>query len=629
MRYLVLLLIFLGWAHARDHSLYMPLNIQKAYANGTRSYDGQPGPSYWVNHAAYRIDVRFTPDTRTISGSETIEYFNESPDTLRKLVLRLYQDNRRFGAQRDWPVAKEDLHDGEQISLLKINDQTIPTENNNAVRRAGTNMIVRLDQPLPPRQSIQIAVNWQYVVSHISNIRNGCYDSTSCFIGYWYPQVAVYDDIDGWDQYNYTGLQEFYNDFSDFDVRITVPNHFVVWATGLLQNPEQVFPEKILDRYRQAKTSDQINHIITEQDYREGAVTKTDRPTNTWYFKARQVPDFAFALSDHYLWDLTSLRVEKDRRVLIGAAFKKESKDFFDVCRIARASIDYYSTTLPGVPFPFPALTVFNGHGGMEYPMMVNDGSAQRRASTVHVTSHEIAHSYFPFYMGINERKYAWMDEGWATMLPFELQHRLAEEYDPIARTVHRYESVAGSEFDLPMFVPTIVYGSNAFRPSYRNEAYNRSGMAYYLLQRLMGKEKFRQALQEYVRRWHGRHPIPYDFFFTFDQVYGQDLSWFWKPWFFEFGFPDLAIKDVMMNHDGANILIEKIGRLPVPVELNVTFADSTTKQISRGIEVWRSGVSGISLNLPGHKKILSVQLGSDHIPDANKENNYFSVNKK
>ncbi len=629
MRYLVLLLIFLGWTQARDHSLYVPLNIQKAYANGTRSYDGQPGPSYWVNHAAYQIDVHFTPDTRTISGSETIEYFNESPDTLRKLVLRLYQNNRRFGAQRDWPVAKEDLHDGEQISLLKINDQTIPTENNNAVRRAGTNMIVRLDQPLPPRQSIQIAVNWQYVVSHISNIRNGCYDSTSCFIGYWYPQVAVYDDIDGWDQYNYTGLQEFYNDFSDFDVRITVPNHFAVWATGLLQNPEQVFPEKILDRYRQAKTSDQINHIITEQDYREGPVIKTDRPTNTWHFKARQVPDFAFALSDHYLWDLTSLQVEKDRRVLIGAAFKKESKDFFDVCRIARASIDYYSTTLPGVPFPFPALTVFNGRGGMEYPMMVNDGSAQRRASTVHVTSHEIAHSYFPFYMGINERKYAWMDEGWATMLPFELQHRLAEEYDPIARTVHRYEAVAGSEFDLPMFVPTIVYGSNAFRPSYRNEAYNRSGMAYYLLQRLMGKEKFRQALQEYVRRWHGRHPIPYDFFFTFDQVYGQNLSWFWKPWFFDFGFPDLAIKDVMMNQDGATILIEKIGRLPVPVELNVTFADSTTKQISRGIEVWRSGVSGISLNLPGHKKILSVQLGSDHIPDANKENNYFSVNKK
>ncbi len=626
MRHVFLFLILSGFIFAQKSSLYIPLDLQKAYENKTRSFDGRPGPNYWTNHARYQIRVKLEPRSRTVTGNASIWYFNESPDTLNQIILRLYQDNRKFGMPRDWPIAKEDLHDGVKISLLKVNEQAIQTEDNEGIQRSGTNMSIQLEQPLLPGKQLQMEIHWQYMVSHLSNIRNGAYDSTSFFIGYWYPQVAVYDDINGWDRYNYTGLQEFYNDANDFDVEITVPQGFIVWATGRLQNPKDVLNKKILKRYRQALSSDEIIHVITAEDYQNGTVSQKDRSFKTWHFKAQQVPDFAFATSDHYLWDLTSLEVEKNRRVLIGAAYKKESNDFYKVCGIARASVDYYSRKLPGVPFPYPSLTVFNGHGGMEYPMMVNDGSAQRWASTVHVTSHEIAHTYFPFYMGTNERKYAWMDEGWATMLPFELQHNLAIEYDPIARTIRRYERVAGTEFDLPMFVPTIVYGHNAYRPTYRNEAYNRSGTAYYLLKKLMGKIKFKQALQEYIRLWHDKHPILYDFFFTFDRVYGQDLSWFWKPWFFGYGYPDLAIKDVFSDQKESTILIDRLGKLPVPVEVTVTFADSTQKHLSRNIDVWRTGLKGISLKVPANKKIISVELGNAHIPDADRTNNYLKV---
>ena len=292
---------------------------------------------------------------------------------------------------------------------------------------------------------------------------------------------------------------------------------------------------------------------------------------------------------------------------------------------IARASIRYFSSELPGVAFPYPRLTVFNGGGGMEFPMMVNDGSSNRRSGTVHVTSHEIAHSYFPFYMGTNERKYAWMDEGWATMLPDVIQNRLAPDYDPINRTMKRFTEVSGTELDIPMIVPSIVYGSNVYRPSYRNAAYSRPGAAYLMLQNVLGEKRFAKALQEYIRRWHHKHPIPYDFFFTFDDVTGQDLSWFWKPWFFEFGYPDLGLKEIRGTKTGTDIIIEKIGLLPVPIHLEMETEDGETLTVDKSAAVWKDGRTEFGLHLDLVKKLKRVRLGSSHIPDVNPENNLNS----
>ncbi len=604
----------------------MPLNIQKAYGKQTRSWDGKPGPRYWQNHSVYQIDVRFHPEKRLIEGKEQIIYYNESPDTLTEVVLRLYQDFFKKGNARDWSIGNTDLHNGVQLRAISVNDSILDLKaQKNPVKRNGTNIFIPLSQPLLSGGRLHVSVSWSVTISDSVNMRMGTYDSTSFFIGYWYPQIAVYDDIDGWDRFNFTGMQEFYNDPSDFHVRITVPAGFTVWATGVLQNADKLFSDEILARYKFAQKSDSIVHIIRAEDIKKQAILQ-HADSAVWVYKARRVPDFAFALSDHYLWDASSLIVDQEtgRRVFIGAAYIESSSDFKEVASIARKAIEYFSTEMPGVPYPYPEMTVFNGKGGMEYPMMVNDGSAPKRSGTVHLTSHEIAHTYFPFYMGTNERKYAWMDEGWAVMLPFEFQHRIEESYDPVARNTATYAHYAGHERELDMMTPSIVFGSNAFRPTYRTHAYNRPAAAYYFLQDLLGDSLFSVAIKEYIHRWHYKHPIPYDFFFTFDQVAGEDLSWYWKPWFFEKGYPDLAIKDVFEQEGTFQVLIHRNGNIPVPVNLVISYEDGSNENIYKTVRVWQNGNKGLTIKLKNGKSIKRIELGSKHIPDVNSENNVY-----
>jgi len=623
LKYFILLSIFL-LISCGLYAQSIPLNMQDAYEQGTRSYDGKPGINYWTNHADYSIKVSLDPESRLVSGKAVITYYNNSPDTLRQIVLRLYPDLFRKGGVRDWPVDPVDLHEGVKIDHLSINAvvQNLDSDDNNISRR-GTNMVLHLNAPLSPADQLIIGINWNFNLPDVTPFRMGKYDSSSFFVAYWYPQIAVYDDIDGWDQYNYGGLQEFYNDANNFDVQITVPENFVVWATGVLQNPKNLLPEPLFQRYRKALQSDSTIHILDSTEVKQKKFLINPKK-QSWHFKAKDVPDFAFATSDHYLWDMNSLIVDSttNRRATVHAAYKKESWDFYEVADISRASIHYFSTGLPAVPFPYPELTVFNGRGGMEFPMMVNDGSAQRRSGTVHVTSHEIAHTYFPFYTGTNERKYAWMDEGWATMLPFVIQKRLEPSYDPIARNINRYVAVAGHEFDIPMVVLSIVYGPNAYRPSYRNAAYDRPGVAYLMLQNAMGEELFLKAMQKFIGRWHYKHPIPNDFFYTFNDVAGEDLSWFWKPWFFEFGYPDLGIKEISETKSGTEIIIEKIGSHPIPVFLEIEMSDGHKIVIEKSAAIWKTGNTEITvpLNYPG--RITNIILGNKHIPDINHENN-------
>lgn len=607
-------------------TLYMPLNLKKAYENGTRSFSGKPGPDYWINHSDYQIEARLDPPTRKLSGREIITYFNNSPDSLKQIVIRLYQDFFQKGNARNWPIDPVDIHDGVEIELLEVDGNKIDLEAEEAqFSRSGTNLILNLTNPLAPQSNIILKINWNFIISSSVNLRMGTYDSTSFFIGLWYPQIAVYDDIDGWDRYSYQGIQEFYNDHSNFDVKITMPAGFMVWATGILQNPSELFSEFYLQRYNEAQHSDTVIRIITAEDLQKGEIL-TNADSATWHFKAANVPDFAFGTSDHYLWDASSLVIDEknDRRVFIAAAYKEESEDFYEVSRIARQSIHYFSTKLPGIPFPYPEMTVFNGRGGMEFPMMCNDGSASRRSSTVHLTSHEIFHTYFPFFMGTNERKYAWMDEGWATALPFELQHMLEPSYDPITRNSKSYSRTAGHELEIPPMIPSIVVGGNTFRPSYRTAAYNRPGAAYWILKDVLGDSLFTTALREFINRWHYKHPVPYDFFFTFNEIAGENLDWFWKPWFFESGYPDLGIKDVFEQKDGYHVIIERIGSIPVPVKITITYIDDSSETIYRTAKVWQNKNRGLTIKTGSDKEIKSIELGDSQIPDVNSDNNIF-----
>jgi hypothetical protein len=408
---------------AQNSDFYMPLNIKQAYTNKTRSFDGNPGPDYWQNKADYKIHVNLEPHKGILIGTEEIQYFNNSPDSLWELVIHLFPNIYKKGNSREFNIDFTDAGEGVILNEILLNDRPIDiTDTGCWIEYLHNDILLNLEKPLYPGEKIEITISWQYTVNKKSHMRTGMVDSTSYFIAYFFPRLAVYDDIDGWNYHKYSGISEFYNDFGSFNVSITVPGNYIVWATGSLQNGEEILTDTYYKRFQAAQTSDSTIHIIDSTECLVDIKT-TSVKSNIWQFKANNVNDFAFAISDHYLWDATSLVVDEKsgRRVLIEAAYNKNSKDFYEVATIARQSIHYMSTVFPGIPFPFPNQTIFNGLDEMEYPMMVNDKSVANKSYLLKLTSHEISHAYFPFYMGINETKYGWMDESWACFIEYQI----------------------------------------------------------------------------------------------------------------------------------------------------------------------------------------------------------------
>ena len=605
---------------AQYSTIPVPLNIRMAVEKGTRTLDGKPGVNYWQNSSDYNIKAELDPASRKITGKESITYTNNSPDSLNHIVIRLYQDIFKKGNMRDFEINPEDINNGVDIQNILINNSDMIHNS----RRAGTNLIIPLTSPVAPKSKIELSFTWSFVISKYSNIRMGTYDSTTFFVSYWYPQIAVYDDIDRWDIQNYAGTTEMYNDFNNYNVELTVPKGFIIWATGVLQNPDDVFSKETNEKYKKAYNSFDVVNIITANDYKKGLVTK-DSDKLHYKVIASNVPDFAFATSDHYLWDGGSAVVDKkdSRKTFIDAAYNEKSKDFYNVTLIARNTIESLSTHIPGVPYPYPQMTVFNGNGGMEYPMMVNDGSDTTLQSTVHLTSHEISHTYFPFYMGINERKYAWMDEGWATMLPFDFQTSAAPGYDPRALNAFGLSDAAGKEND----IPPIVLSYDLRNPSYRTASYRRPGAAYEFLRGILGDTLFETCLHKFMSEWNGKHPLPYDFFFSFDKTSGQNLSWYFKPWFFEMKYPDLSIELINVSETKANVKVVNIGGQPLPVIIKVSYADGQQEEVyNASAKIWEKGDNSLDINLKLKKKMSKINLGTKQIPDVNLKDNVVII---
>lgn len=632
---IVLLLLFLSAAqditNAQNKSLYVPLNIKKSIDNGVRSNNGNPGPNYWINHSDYNIDAELFPDSSYLKGNEDITYYNESPDTLNRIVIRLYQDIMKKGGAREFPFGDSpDLTDGVNLDLLVVDDDTIDVgTNQRTVRgsflRTATNLIVYLKAPLPPGKSLNISAAWSFHIPEQIQVRMGNYGDGDFFIAYWYPQIAVYDDIDGWDMVDYTGQVEFYNDFSNYNFNITLPDKYVVWAVGELQNADKVFQENVLGKIEKARHSDNVINVISPEDYINGKVTKKNGK-NTWHFKAEKVSDVSFCLSDNYVWDAASVQVDKTgRRVLTNAVYQDSTIHFNEAAKFARKTIEYLSSVLPGYPYPYSHSTTFCNKqrgGGMETPMMANDGAPEDRGRSIEVISHEIAHTLMPFYMGINERKYAWMDEGWASFFPTEIVDGFDSEYHYKEKEVSRYEKQSGNEDELPMITPSF-----SFKGSYGGLSfYQKPATFYYQIEDLLGRDMFKKCLLEYMKRWHNKHPIPMDFFNTFSDVSGEDLSWFINPWFYEYGYPDLSLEKVKQKQDGITIIVNKLGNIPTSVKLTLIYEDSTSETITRSAREWKDGKKVLELNLTRDKKVSEVKLGSPEIPDRDRKNNKVKI---
>ncbi len=618
---LIILFVYGSTAYAQQE--YIPRNIQDAYDKGTRSLDGAPGPNYWQNSSDYTIKADFNPSNRLLTGKEKIVYHNDSPDTLNRIVLRLYQNINKCSAARNFPLSDELISDGMVIEKIAINGKEQDLSDKGRFGTAGTLFIINVkENPVKPHSDITLNIDWNFTMPPGESIRMGMYDSTSALIGYWYPQVSVYDDLDGWDMIPYTGIQEFYNDFANYDVELTVPNDFGVWGTGVLQNPEEVFSKEYLERYKTALTSDSVINIISKDDLGK-AVFNHSKSLITWKYKAENITDVVYGTSDHYLWDGLSLEVEPGRRVYIAAVYKKESQDFYGAADIARQCIDYFSTEMPAVPFPFPSFTVFNGSGGMEFPMLINDGSMESYRSTIGLTSHESAHQYFPFYMGTNEQKYAWMDEGWAVFLPADLELKLLNDRRRIEREAENFSIYAGTENDIPLFVTT---DNMSYRP-YRMASYTRPGLSYLFLREVLGDVKFKNALQTYMNKWQRKHPMPFDYFFSFNKSADSDLMWFWKSWYFSRDYADLGIKNVVLGGNNISVEVERKGQVPVPVVVSFIYSDGSRDSINKPVPVWEKNNS-IKLEFHPVKPVTRIILGELYIPDSNPADNTYEVER-
>ncbi|XHR95623.1 M1 family metallopeptidase [Mucilaginibacter sp. UC70_90] len=600
-----------------QQSLPIAVNLQKTYTKATRTTTGAPGKNYWQNTADYKIKVNFDPKTRLLSGTVGIDYVNNSPDTLKRVQFKLYPNLYKKGSVRQMQVSAADLTDGVHIKSLSIDNKTPDSAKTRRIN--GTNMTQRVS-PIAPKQKVHFDISYAYTLNKGSHIRTGQVDTGAFFIAYFFPRVAVYDDIDGWNDYPYVGAQEFYNDFCHFSAEITIPGDYKVWATGDLKNAGDVYDSRIVKRIADAGTSDKVTDIITEDDIKAGNITKNN-PTNTWKFEADSVTDFVFAASNHYLWKASSLVVDPKtgRRTRVDAVFNEKHKDYYAVVDYARKTVEVMSYKFPKWPYPYPHETVFDGLDQMEYPMMVNDNPLEDKADAIELTDHEIFHTMFPFYMGINETKYGWMDEGWATigewLVSPEIDPSIVDPYGVAA-----VEQSAGHEVDVPVMTLTpMLTGPAGF-----TDSYPKPGLGYLYVKDLLGDELFTKALHYYIAQWHGKHPMPYDFFNCMNTGSGMNLNWFWKAWFFDNGVTDLAISKVTNAGQNYSAVITKVGSKPIPVNLTVYYTDGTTQLVHKSIAVWVAGNKTTTVNFAAKKAVKKLVLGTTYDPDSNKKDNVW-----
>ncbi|MEO0899332.1 MAG: M1 family metallopeptidase [Bacteroidota bacterium] len=599
----------------------LPENTQfdQAVAKGTRTMTGVPGEKYFVNKASYKIKANFEPRDRMLKVKCHISYKNNSPDPLDEIVIRSLQNYYRPKTPRDERLREAEMTNGMEFSSIIIDGKELTTDL--PYDETTTNLIFPLSAPLASGDSIEMDFSYECQITSSGVQRMGKYEDDAFFIAYWYPQVAVYDDLFGWDKIPYKGMVEFYQSQGEFDVEISLPKGFMCWGTGMLQNPDEVLNEKILNRYKEAMNSEEVVRIIGADDYGIGNLVTKDHDSLVWKYSVRGVPDFAFAVSDYYYWDGSSLTIDQPgREVFVDACYNPKARDFVSVALFAREAIEDLSTEIPGIPYPYEAMTVFNGDlgsgGGMEFPMIVNDGSSYSLGSAFRLTYHEIAHTYFPFLMGINERRFAWMDEGWASFLPADLVKEKGFENYPMSSNVSYYERFSGTRGMVPLMQESYTVGGFP----YYIQAYFHSSTAYHMLRNLMGDEKFVEALQTYIRRWRGKHPHPYDFFHTFEDVYGEELGWFWRPWFFDTKAADLKLLNPKIKKKKVSLTVKNIGQVPVPIHLVYVFKDGTEEVERISPAVWKEGNETYSLNRKFSKILKTVKLGARDIPD--KKNN-------
>jgi hypothetical protein len=603
---------------AREVSPFRPLDLPAP--NDYRAADGRPGPEYWQQRVDYKIEATLDPETNVLSGTERITYTNNSPMALPYLWLHLEQNicaPNSIANTLDQPplVFGEAVFDFScqgfegGVTLGRIESDGRPLDH----QLYGVTMRIDLPEPLASGAIIEFEIDWSSPMPEYGAARMGR-DGELYEIAWWYPRLAVYDDVKGWNHEPYIGAGEFYLEYGAFDVELTVPARFVVVATGELQNPEDVLTATQRERLARAMATNQPVAVITADE----AGTSATRPTTdgmlTWHFAADSVRGFAFAMAPNFRWDATSWD-----GISIQTLYRPEATLWEEGIRMAEQTIRHFSEKWYRYPYPH-ATTVEGPIAGMEYPMLTFVPPGANREELQWVLMHELGHEWFPMIVGSNERLHPWMDEGFNTFIDSYGQ----EEYfagtvygDTLGQTpLHEYDIHALPGVERPMGLRPVEQ-TDLFWIAYRKPTL----MLRLLREEVVGAERFDRAFRAYTDAWAFKHPTPADFFRMMRDGSGMDLDWFWRDWIYSTARLDHAIADIQSSDDGTEIVIENRGDMEMPVELELTYGDGTTERIKLPVEMWNQGDMFVYRVAAG-REVTSARLDPRGVyPDVDRGN--------
>jgi peptidase M1-like protein len=600
------------WRTVDDDLFMLPQRGSWPGPNRYRSADGSPGPDYWQQRADYTIAAELDTAAKQISGTVRIRYSNNSPDTLRFVWLQLDQNLYR-AASKGAALYPADSRWGVRGFLGGFNLSDVTADGRAAALHVDDTMMrLALNRPLPPGGRTTIAMSFAFLVPEYGSDRMAR-DGSFYEIAQWYPRMAVYDDVRGWNIEPYLGQGEFYLEYGDIDYSITVPAGYVVAGSGVLDNPEQVLTADQRRRLAVAARSDTVVRIIPPAE----AMARPTPGTKTWRFTARNVRDVAWAAAPDFRWDATSWK----GIVTQAYYYPKANKAWESAAEQTQWSIRTYSELFFEYPYP-QATSVAGPVGGMEYPMfvMVHRGTDDP-ASIFGTIDHEHGHEWFPMIVGSNERLYAWQDEGFNTYINSFSNERRYSGREAWSAYLRNWKSIVERGIDSPlMTAPDNVHPSALGAVGYRKPA----AVMLMLRNHVLGPELFDTAFHEYTRKWAFKHPTPADFFRTIESYAGGDLSWYWRAFFYGNDVLDIGVTGVTQGDTSqslATVGLIRTTSVPFPVRLRVRYADGSTEDFRLPEKIWARG-DEFAATLPVRGRVTGVRLWPNpSVPDWNRDN--------
>ncbi len=595
----------------------LPPEFQAAVANGTRTLTGRPGPKHWTHFARYRIAAELDPKAAMLTGELTVRWHNRSPAPIDQLALHLYHNMLKPGMQRTRDVANTD---GVQIRSVAVDGGQVRPQ----IR--DTRMYVRLGKAVPPDGEVELRIEWSFQVPVAGTApRMGHEKEDVFYLGYWYPQIAVHDDVEGWVVDQFRGNGEYYMPYADYEVAFTAPAGYLVRATGELQNADETLTDKARQALQRAAETREVVHVVDQDDLRAGRATQPGKDGRlTWRFLAGNVRDVAVSAARTYLWDATHAVVKdkhgpgKDGTAMIHAVYEANSGDWVRGAEYARHTIEYMSAKVH--PYPWPHMTACEGviGGGMEYPMMTIVGG-RRPAGTI---AHELIHMWFPMLLGSNEKRYAWQDEGFTSF------------FTTLCRDDFTGQS-RGPQRDIMGYIGTVRRGGDAacmrhgdsyVDANFGFASYSKTAAILHQLRGMLGDEVFFGAFRRYAADWAWKHPYPYDFFRAFADHAGMDLEGYFRTWFFETWQLDHAVGDVRAAADATVVRIDDLGRAMHPCVVEATYGDGRTERQTVPLQHWREHLTAEVRFGPG---VTAVAIDPDLVTlDVQRDNNAWRAGR-